>query len=115
MTDTFGERTRIEAAGSRSDDAWQRFGVFDLTRRDGTRASADGLLVPPATAAPLEGRPVEEVVLFRDEMANLAWGVEDVLPNALGEPVAGHDIFLRAVRARPDPNPTTTRPRSATS
>jgi hypothetical protein len=103
VTDTFGERTRIEAAGSRSDDAWQRFGVFDLTRRDGTRASADGLLVPPATAAALEGRPVEEVVLFRDEMANLAWGVEDVLANALGEPVAGLDIFLRAVRARPDP------------
>ena len=105
VTDTFGERTRIEAAGSRTDDAWQRFGVFDLTRRDGTRASADGLLVPPATAAPLEGRPVESVVLFRDEMANLAWGVEDVLPNALGEPVAGHDIFLRAVRARPEPEP----------
>ena len=44
------------ARGSRrqdrgSDDVWQRFGVFDLTRRDGTRASADGLLVPPATAA----------------------------------------------------------------
>ena len=38
-------------------------------------------------------------------MANLAWGVEDVLPNALGEPVAGHDIFLRAVRARPEPDP----------
>ena len=62
----------------------------------------------PATAAALEGRPVEEVVLFRDEMANLAWGVEDVLPNALGEPVAGHDIFLRAVRARPDSTATKT-------
>ena len=53
-------------------------------------------------------------MLFRDEMANLAWGVEDVLPNALGEPVAGHDIFLRAVRRARNPNPTTTRPRSAT-
>ena len=91
--------------------------MFDLTRRDGTGVpSADGLLVPPATAAALEGRPVEEVVLFRDEMANLAWGVEDVLANALGEPVAGLDIFLRRCAAdRRQATTRTTPPRSATT
>ena len=35
----------------------------------------------------LESDPLEEVALFRDEMANLVWGVERVVQAGTGEPV----------------------------
>jgi hypothetical protein len=36
----------------------------------------------------LEGLPLEEVTLFRDEMANLVWGVERIVPGPTsGEPI----------------------------
>jgi hypothetical protein len=35
----------------------------------------------------LESDPLEEVALFRDEMANLVWGVERVVQGRSGEPV----------------------------
>jgi len=31
-------------------------------------------------------RPFEEVRFARDEMANMVWGIENVLPNAAGDP-----------------------------
>ena len=37
-------------------------------------------MVPPAAQKVLEGRPLDEVMLARDEMANMVWGVERAIP-----------------------------------
>jgi hypothetical protein len=54
--------------------------MFTLTERaEGATASsgvADLLLLPPVARHVLTSRPIEEVVMMRDEMANLAWAVE---------------------------------------
>jgi hypothetical protein len=42
-------------------------------------------LPPPATGL-LVGEPVEEVVIARDEAANLAWALHQVLPDPYGRP-----------------------------
>jgi hypothetical protein len=39
----------------------------------------------------LESAPIEEVVMFRDEMANLVWGVERRTPGFTGEALERHD------------------------
>lgn len=97
ITNTFGEGTRIRPA--RGDG----FGLFHLAAGPGR---ADLLFTAPAAVAALDGRPVEEVVLFRDEMANLAWGVEEWLATDLGEPVSGFDTWQREVRAESPPDDT---------
>src|SRR5690606_42038376 len=53
-----------------------------------TSSRADVFVIPPVVTHVLESGPLEEVSLFRDEMANLVWGVERVVQSPLtGEPV----------------------------
>ncbi len=47
-------------------------------------ARADVFVLPPVVPHVLESEPLEEVALFRDEMANLVWGVERVVQAADG-------------------------------
>lgn len=89
VTNTFGETAAIPSAPS-------AFRMFSLSGDD--NGATPILFAAPATSASLEGPPIEEVVLFRDEMANLAWGVEQTLANGLGEPTSGFDAAQREVR-----------------
>jgi hypothetical protein len=58
------------------------------TRRWAMYEVAPGaFLLPPTLAGTLSGRPIEEVALFRDEMANLVWAVERTTPSRLGTPI----------------------------
>jgi hypothetical protein len=56
----------------------------------GTTATVkDGnlFLLPPSLAQSLESEPIEEVLFLRDEMANMAWGVERVIESATERPL----------------------------
>jgi hypothetical protein len=72
--------------------------MFTLTRRGGRRRAAPGgvadvLFLPPVSTQALTGPPVEEVLLLRDEMANLAWAVERRVAGEAGgsvEPIEEH-------------------------
>lgn len=49
-------------------------------------------ILPSVTAGTLEGEPIEEVALFRDEAANLAWAVERRLPGLTAVPLDGKTL-----------------------
>jgi hypothetical protein len=84
FTTTFGDRLTVPAA----DDS-ARSGHFELFR---IGPDLDGLLVPPAVVGMLEGRPVEEVLCLRDEVANLAWAIEKTVPGEVsGDPRSRSD------------------------
>ncbi|HWI08966.1 MAG TPA: hypothetical protein VNT54_15800, partial [Solirubrobacteraceae bacterium] len=73
VTDSFGVRTRIRSARE-VDGAASPWRMFDL----GAQLPADDvLLLAPSVGASLQGPAVERVVLARDEMANLAWAIEE--------------------------------------
>jgi hypothetical protein len=81
VTNTFGERFWIEAAGRGPDEAWQRWSMFSLNIKGPQDESADlTLLVLPTVPKIQESEPLEEVALIRDEMANMVWGIETVVP-----------------------------------
>jgi hypothetical protein len=44
-------------------------------------------MLPPALMRTVESRPIEEVLFLRDEMANMAWGVEKVIESAIEQPL----------------------------
>ncbi len=44
-----------------------------------TSPNADVFIIPPVIQHVVESDPLEEVALFRDEMANLVWGVERII------------------------------------
>lgn len=106
VTNVFGERFWIAPAGAGADDAWQRWSMFTLSVKDhAPEQQADtGLLLLPTVPKIQEGRPLEEVLLVRDEVANMVWGVEKTIPlptghgkpgaEAAGETLAYHRRLL---------------------
>jgi hypothetical protein len=118
VTNVFGERTWVEAAGSGSDEDWQRWAMFLLSRRGEAEVPADtSLVVLPAAQKVLEGPPLEEVLLVRDEMANMVWAVEKTIWLPTGEAGQGaeaardlrafleRDLLRRLGGAPPSPPP----------
>lgn len=83
ITDSFGEVTSIQpfTPGDAPPGAWRMFALGDY------------LFLPPALGPSLHGEPVEEVLLMRDEMANLAWAIERIVENAAGGPVDRRDTY----------------------
>jgi hypothetical protein len=92
VDDTFGRHTFIRAAGRGPETAWQRFAMFHLTER-GTRPDAAGSLfyLPPAAGKVFESAPIERVNFMRDEMANMVWGVEAIVPSQTGQGMSGYE------------------------
>ncbi|MBJ7499412.1 MAG: hypothetical protein JHC57_06640 [Sphingopyxis sp.] len=81
LRDSFGETESLTRSADGAGDT--RFRLFRNSRGDD---ALDGLLVPPASLDVHEGRPVEQVNFLRDEMANMGWAVERVVPDAGGDP-----------------------------
>ena len=114
VTDNFGFNTLIEPTAKRHDEMALagQWGLWTLTRRgtDGAVGGVDPrLFLAPAIARSLESKPVDEAAFVRDEMANLVWAIETVVPDPLGggRDARGAGKLLReAIRAAyPEPPP----------
>lgn len=65
------------------DEPWQMFTNTKYGTSDG-RHVGNGLFYAPQLVTTIEGKPVEEVELLRDEMANMVWGVEKTVSDGCG-------------------------------
>lgn len=91
VTNTFGEKFLVRSSG----DAGPQFAtwkMFQLTQTASfssasSLSNANLFLLPPATVKTIESRPIEEVLFLRDEMANMAWGVERVIESTSERPL----------------------------
>jgi hypothetical protein len=83
VTDTFGRIAQVPRASA----GQARWSMFELAVRPDGGGSPTLFVLPPVTADILEGAPIEEVRLFRDEMANLVWGVERRVPGYTLQPI----------------------------
>jgi hypothetical protein len=101
VTDDFGATTLVRAAGRGRDDDWQRWSMFTLGTRQPGQAGDVRLFFPPVLPKAMQGTDIERVLFLRDEMANMVWAVEKLVPAASGEGVDGY----RAARAEADPPP----------
>ena len=113
VTDTFGERTLVPSARAvdarilgLSPEADLPWDLFRLARDRRpvvgvARPSPDALLLPPALGTSLHSPPLEDVLLLRDEMANMAWAVERVVESPLGRPLNRSELYFRT---RPEPD-----------
>jgi hypothetical protein len=93
IVDSFG----VEASSAPSCNAdgtpWR---MYEMTAGAGAPGPlTDVLFLPPVVDRALEGSPLEQLLLVRDEMANLAWGIEKRVQGASGEPI---DRNLEAAR-----------------
>jgi hypothetical protein len=75
VKDTFGVPTKIERSRERDVKPWS---LFELSRDSSNETTTPefGLWIPPVLAKTFESKPLEEIAMIRDEMANMVWGVE---------------------------------------
>lgn len=99
VTNVFGERIWVDAAGQGQDDDWQRWSMFTLATRGVDDIPADlSLLVLPSVPKIQEGEAIETVELIRDEVANMVWGVETRVPLPHGETKFGRSAARDTLR-----------------
>ncbi|XXF76154.1 hypothetical protein P2318_24250 [Myxococcaceae bacterium GXIMD 01537] len=77
VQDTFGERIALPPLGDYRGE--RRFALWRLS---GT--SAPSLFLPPSSGSRLESTAVEQVDLFRDELSNLYWAIEERVDGLAG-------------------------------
>ncbi|SMO33323.1 hypothetical protein SAMN06265379_10198 [Saccharicrinis carchari] len=93
VTNVFNEKIWVEAAGRGDDENWQRWNMFNLNVKGTDHVPADlGAVVLPTSRKVQEGKPLEEIFLLRDEIANMVWGVESVVPLPTGKGHRGKEV-----------------------
>jgi hypothetical protein len=105
VSDDFQEQSLLLPAGRGFDDSWQRWSMFTMSRTTASGQADTRFIVPPAVAKLIEAPPLETVHFLRDEMANMAWGVERIVPSQLGVGISGYTVAARAASLVPPPPP----------
>jgi hypothetical protein len=100
---SYGETVQVPSAANSGADVL-RWRMFQISDSNPDADTGTGLLVlPPSAVDVLDGPVEEEVLLTRDEMANLAWGIELRVTGPLGLPVERREVEAAANRRRDNP------------
>ncbi len=96
IKDTFGQYTITRHYKNHSEN--ENWGLFNLTNAEtANKIDSQYLYLPPVAHDLLVSEPVEKVNFIRDEMANMVWGIESLVPDGLG---AGGDGNTMAIKIR---------------
>ncbi len=96
VSNVFGERFWIEASAKGQDEDPQRWVMYAMNIAGQANVPADlNILVAPAVPKILEGDPVEEINLIRDEVANMVWGLETRIQLQSGDSKSGREAALQ--------------------
>jgi hypothetical protein len=105
VTDTFGVRTLIKSNSESGlpHSAWRMFQLSYQRPFDSPplTPAPNLFFLPPSLARSIDGKPMEEVLFLRDEMANMAWGVERLIENSLEQPLNRYESAARASASQP--------------
>jgi hypothetical protein len=92
LTNSFGENFWIEPAGKEDSTDWARWNMFSMKTVNPNPVQSDiDLLLLPTVTKLQESEPLEEVLFVRDEMANMVWGVETLIPLPSGGSRSGFE------------------------
>jgi hypothetical protein len=90
VTNVFGDRFWIQAADQGPDASWQRWSMFTINVRGKQGAPADtSLLLLPTVPKIHESPDTETILLVRDEVADMVWGIERTMSLPTGETKPG--------------------------
>ena len=93
ITDVFNQHTLIRPANRGLESNWHRWAMFRHTVV-GQNTDTNFFYLAPSIAKSLEGQPLEQVNFLRDEMANLVWAIETVVPSQSGKGVSGNEMAI---------------------
>lgn len=94
VTDTFGQQILIRPAGRGAESNWHRWNLFHHRDINNQNSNTNLFYLAPVISQSLNGPPVEQVNFLRDEMANLVWAVETIVPSQSGKGMRGNEIAI---------------------
>ena len=116
ITNSFGENFWIDAAGKNETNDFLRWNMYSMKVDSDQPSPTDSdLLLLPTVTKMQTSKPMEEVLFVRDEMANMVWGIETIIPLPHGTGKSGfeaaaeyHNFLQRLIDAsgiivNPDP------------
>jgi len=112
VRDVFGKLTVVHRADAGATapgtDRWTMFSTTDLS--GATESLTDYFILPPSAGPAMQlGSVLEDVRFGRDEMANMAFGIERITASPIGEPRSGRERDAEIdARRTPNPAPPTT-------
>jgi hypothetical protein len=107
VTDTFGVRTLVKSSiePGAPDTMWHMFELSHWRASELPGSASNLFFLPPSLLQSLESPPIEEVLFLRDEMANLAWGVERLIESAAERPLNRFEDYLEKRRGEQELSP----------
>jgi hypothetical protein len=104
IVDSFGKVTAIPPVSSGSMGNWDQWSYFSLDRiKTGVAAKPDAsLFLPQSIMKAQESELIEEVSFIRDEMANLVWAIETIVPAPFGRGVSGREYATKDIPRQAD-------------
>lgn len=90
VIDSFGKETVIPPVTSVNPGnlEWK---FFTLSNEQKDKPQDTSMLLPQTISKAQQGKPLEEINFIRDEMANMVWGIESVIPSPLGHGIPGRE------------------------
>ncbi|PSL35073.1 hypothetical protein [Chitinophaga ginsengisoli] len=92
ITDVFGQEILIRPAGKGPETNWHRWAMFHHSSKTASTNNTNFFYLTPAITKALECPPLEEVNFLRDEMANMVWAVENIVPSHTGKGIRGDEM-----------------------
>ncbi len=93
VTDTFGVRTLILPAEQTQVNTGEA--VWSMYKLSGQDSRSNFILLPPTLGLVQDASALEDVLLLRDDMAAMAWAVEQHLQGDMDSPVDAVQAFLQ--------------------
>jgi hypothetical protein len=106
VTDSFGIRTLIRSAEQTTVNSGET--TWSMFKLSGDKKRSDFIVLAPTLGLVQEGKPLENVIFLRDDMAAMAWAVEHELQGDLDEPIDGYQTLLQDAQSRVAPTPAHT-------
>jgi hypothetical protein len=99
VRNVFGENLWITATGKGHDDDPNRWTMYLLDIAGDNYLPTDlSLMLVPSVPKIQEGKPMEEIQLARDEVANMVWGIKKQVPLPSGESIPGREAARDTLR-----------------
>lgn len=92
VKDVFGDVTTINHAGSDNSEKWNMFNISKHQNK--INGEMDYLFLPPTFGKIEESSPLEEVKFIRDQMANMAFSIETLITNGIGNTLTGSEEYV---------------------
>ncbi len=89
ITDVFGQHHFVGPTIDDPEMNWQQFVQFHQTERDNATINKSIFYLVPAVGRLMEGEDFERVNFIRDEMSNMVWAIEQIVPSDAGK---GRDL-----------------------